>query len=177
MELCWAQLATLPSDSQISAYDGVQLWRRNENAEDLLTWGSLGNSGVPVHVGGDGKLQIHSDTFCKHHLFHCVPQPSGRPLLGLETGTAVCPTLVWRHGKEPLPKKPRDLALQVIPLVSKSHSLLGFHHTRLGKRRSQIQEEATRNKETVGKCDCRAISDGAVPGSKYGDSVPMIKKT
>lgn len=33
----------------------------NENLEDLLTWGSLRTSRVPVHVGRDEKLQLHLD--------------------------------------------------------------------------------------------------------------------
>lgn len=76
--------------------------------------------------------------------------------------------MVWGDGKEALPYKLGDLALQIIALVAKSHSLLGFHHTGLGKGRSHTGEEATRNKEKWDKCYCRAIPTGAVPHSKYG---------
>lgn len=59
MQLQRATLASLPSDSQIPACNGILLGRGNENLEDLLTWGSLRSSQVPVHVCRDEKPQLH----------------------------------------------------------------------------------------------------------------------
>ena len=162
VELQWVTLASLPSDSQIPACNGILLGRGNENLEGLLTWFSLRSSRVPVHIGRDEKPQLNLDALSLN-IF-------GSPALWAASTRAwrwgVLRTM-WGDGKEVFPPKLRDWVLHIIRLIVKSHSLLGFHHTRLGKSRSHIQAAATRNKEKWDKCCCRAISDGAVPYSEY----------